>query len=99
MRYVLLTAAFEAAPDQTLNVDPNGITLQDTNGMLYNASWVPRPPEDIVPDLQSQLLAPGDRISGRIGFSVPVGAELAAVQWAPESNRFIPLATLTTTGG
>jgi hypothetical protein len=94
MRYVLLTAAFEAAEDQTLNVDPYGITLQDANGMLYNASWVPRPPEDIVPDLQSQLLAPGDRISGRVGFSVPVGAELVAVQWAPESNRFVPLAML-----
>lgn len=99
MRYVLLTAAFEAAEDQTLNVDPYAVALQDANGMLYNASRVPRPPEDIVPDLQSQLLAPGDRISGRIGFSVPAGAELVAVQWAPESNRFIPLAALATAGG
>lgn len=94
MRYVLLTVAFEAAEDQTLNVDPYGIVLQDANGMLYNTAWVPRPPEDTMPDLQAQLLSPGDRVSGRVGFSVPVGAELVAVQWAPESNRFVPLATM-----
>lgn len=93
-RYVMLSVVFEAAEDQSLWADPNGITLQDANGYLLASAWVPRPAGDVVPDLQSQTLAPGDRISGMVGFQVPVGSTLSAVLWSPESSRFVPLVDL-----
>lgn len=94
MRYVLLSVVFEAADDQSMWADPSGITLQDANGYLISPGWVPRPAGEIVPDLQSQTLAPGDRISGMVGFQVPVSSTLNAVLWSPESSRYVPLVDL-----
>jgi hypothetical protein len=98
-RYVLLSLVFEAAEDQTLWADPAGIALQDTQGFIIGPSGVPRPPEDLVPDLQAQTLAPGDRVSGRVGFIVPAAAEIASVLWAPESSRLVTIAEVGTSAG
>jgi len=90
-RYVLLTVAFEAADEEPFYADPSAVVLQDAAGYLRGPGYVPRAQPVKVPDFQSQTLAPGDRVSGAIGYVVPAGAQLAAVQYVPEYNRFIPL--------
>jgi hypothetical protein len=94
-RYVLLTVVFEAAIDQPYDVQPYQIRLRDTNDSLWGQSWVPRPPDQVViPDFQGQTMAPGNRISGVIGFVVPDGAQVKEVLYQPESGRLITIASL-----
>ncbi len=91
-RYVLATVVFQAAIDQQLGFDPWQIVLQDENGRFIRPSRVPRPAEDIVPDLQAQVLAPDDRSSGYVGYNVPADTRITSVLWAPEAGRFIRIA-------
>lgn len=91
-RYVMLTVAFEAAADQTFEADSYDILLQDTKGFLWGRDSVTRPPETAIPELSSQEMAPGNRISGVIGYVVPADAVIARVLYQPESGRLIALA-------
>lgn len=97
-RYVLATVVFQAAIDQQLAFDPYQIVLQDKNGFLIRPSGVPRPAEDVVPDLQGQTLAPDDRSSGYVGYNVPADTEISAILWSPENGRLVKLADITPGG-
>ena len=90
-RYVLLTVAFEAAEDQTFAADPYDILLQDTDGFLWGRGSVTRPPEAPIPELSSQDLAPGNRISGVIPYVVAADAVIDHILYQPESGRLITL--------
>ena len=91
-RYVMVTVAFEAAADQPFEADSNDILLQDTEGSLWARASVNRPPEATIPELSSQEMAPGNRISGVIGYVVPEDAQLERVLYQPDSGRLITLA-------
>jgi len=91
-RYVLAAVVFQAALDQQLSFDPYQIVLQDENGYLIHPSGVPRPAEDVIPDLQGQTLAPDDRSSGYVGYNVPEDLWITAILWAPENGRLVTLA-------
>ncbi|MBA3416540.1 MAG: DUF4352 domain-containing protein [Chloroflexia bacterium] len=93
-RYVLLTVAFEAAADQPFEADPYDLHFQDTDGYLWSLTSVPRPADVVIPELQSQTMAPGNRVSGVVGFVVPEDAELDQIFYQPESGRLILLADL-----
>jgi hypothetical protein len=95
MRYVLLTMSFDATTDQTFDADPQDVVVRDASGILYYRGSVPRPPEVLVPELQSQSLAPGNRISGVIGYVLPADAAIDDILYQPETYRFVPLADLT----
>jgi hypothetical protein len=90
-RYVLLTTVFEAAEDQALTAEPGGIVLQSSDGFLVGPSRVPRPPDAVIPEIQSQQMAPGDRISGVIGYIVPDTLDVARVVYRADGSRFLPL--------
>src|SRR5262245_8192232 len=98
-KYVLLTVVFEAAADQTFEVQPWQVVTQDTNGFLYAYGFVPRPADAVIPDLQGQTMAPGNRISGVIGYVVPDTAQIDQVYYAPASDRAITLVDLVPGGG
>ena len=70
-RYVRLTVTYEAALDQSLDAQPYQVVLQGADGTIFYPQYVPRPADSKVPDLQSQLMAPDNRLSGFIGFVVP----------------------------
>jgi hypothetical protein len=93
-RYVGLIATFQAALDQTLDAQPNGILLQDTDGNLYSYTYVTRPPDPVMPDLQAQTLAPDNRISGALFYDVPSEATLDRVVYQPSYDRLMELADL-----
>ena len=78
-RYIGLSVAFTAADDQTFNANPSYIILRATDGHLYQPAYVPRLPDDLSPDLQAQTLAPGNRVSGFIGYTVPADAVIDEV--------------------
>jgi hypothetical protein len=99
MRYVSLIATFQAAIDQTFEAQPWQVVLQDTDGVLYGYQHVPRPAEAVMPELQGQTMAPDNRISGQIGYIVPVDVTLDRVIYQPASDRLIELADLAGGGG
>lgn len=93
-KYVGLIAAFTAADDQPMDANPYGVTLLDTTGTLWSPAFVPRPADVKIPDLQSQTMAPGNRISGFIGYLVPADVTIDQVLYQPDYNRAILLADL-----
>jgi len=93
-RYVLLDLAYEAAEDHALGANPGGVGLVDTEGRLYWPTGIRRPEPFLLQQLQATPLSPTDRISGVLGFVLPQAAQVAAVVYAPEANRFMPLADL-----
>jgi hypothetical protein len=97
-RYAVLTVTFEAAEDQAFPTDPYQVQLLDSNGYLHYSSWVPRPAEATVPDLQSQNLAPFDRVSGMIPFVLPADASIARVIYRGDGSRFMTLSDLADAG-
>jgi len=98
-RYVDLTVVYEAADDQTFDAQPYYILLRSTDGHLYQPGYVPRPSDAKIPDLQGQTMAPGNRISGAVGYVLPTGATVADVLFQPSGDRSIVLANLVPTPG
>ena len=97
-RYALLTVTFEAQEDQAFPTDPGQIQLQDSAGYLYRPSGVARPADDVVPDLQSQILAPFDRVSGVVGYVLPADAEIVQIVYRGDGSRLMPIARPGATG-
>lgn len=93
-RYVLLTVSIENSGDGLFAVNPTAFGLRDVQGYLWGTTSVQRGENIVVPDLQFQDLAPGSRISGIVGFELPVGVEIADVLYQPTSDRIIFIATL-----
>jgi len=98
-RYLGLIVVFTAADDQVFDTNPYYVIARDTNGYLYTTSYVPRPADVIVPDLQSQSLAPGNRISGFVGYNLPSDVVLQDVLYLPSSYRAIPLVEVAAAAG
>ena len=97
-RYLVLTMTFEAAEDQSFATDPNQVQLLDAHGYLYWPGWVPRPPDATVPDLQSQNLAPFDRVSGVVPYVLPADASIVRVLYRGDGRRFMTLLDLGDAG-
>lgn len=94
-RYVGLIVTYQAALDQSLDAQPYQIQLQDANGRLYPSTYVARPADVQIPDLQSQMMAPDNRISGFIGFAVPAEATIDRVVLSPAFDRILDIADLS----
>ena len=92
MRYALLTVTFEAAETQAFPTDPNQIQLQDAGGFLYFPAFVPRRADSPLPDLQGQTLAPFDRVSGVIGYNLPLDAEVVRILYRGDGSRLMAIA-------
>lgn len=95
-RYVLLTVAYENVGPGPFETRPDQITVQDTDGFIWSSATVERGDDVTIPPLRSVEMAPGDRVSGVIGFQVPAEAELARVLFQPESSRLLVLADVQT---
>lgn len=93
-RYVALTVAFDADAGARFDIAPWTIVLQDAAGFLWDQSSIVLPDEALVPELSSQTLAPGSRVTGLVGFVLPEGSAPARVYYQPESSRLVPLADL-----
>jgi len=94
-RYVVVMIAFEATGKKPFEADPNKVLVRDANGFLWGAASVPRADNPDIPDAQSQKLAPGDKVSGAIGFIVPDKSPLAEIYFQPENGHLILLVDLT----
>ncbi len=97
-RYAMLTMTFEAAEDQSFPTDPYQVQLLDSNGYLHYPTWVPRPPDATVPDLQSQNLAPFDRVSGVIPYVLPADASIVRIVYRGDGSRLMTLSDLGDAG-
>jgi len=97
-RYAMLTMTFEAAEDQSFPTDPYQVQLLDSNGYLHYMTWVPRPPDATVPDLQSQNLAPFDRVSGVIPYVLPADASIVRIVYRGDGSRLMTLSDLEDAG-
>lgn len=97
-RYAMLTMTFEAAEDQSFATDPYQVQLLDSNGYLHYLTWVPRSPDATVPDLQSQNLAPFDRVSGVIPYVLPADASIVRILYRGDGSRLMTLSDLGDAG-
>ncbi len=96
-RYVVMTVSFESTGGGVLDADPYDLLLRDTDGFLWSFTSVPRE-EGSLPELQSQLMSPGNRISGTVGFQVPEHSELAELYWQPESGHLVRVVAFAANG-
>lgn len=90
-RYVGLIVVFTAADDQSFDTNPYYVLVRDTDGNLYTTQYLPRPADDPIPDLQSQSLAPGNRISGFVGYTLPADAAIDDIVYTTTSYIALPL--------
>lgn len=82
-RYVLLIVRFQAADDKPFNAEASRIVLQDDSGSIWTPTPVNRPVDALPPDLVDQGLAPGDRVSGVIGYVLPKDAVIDEIFYSP----------------
>jgi hypothetical protein len=94
MRDVLLTVTFQAALDQQFDAQPSVVKLQASDGTLYTPVYIPRPADSMIPDLQAQLMAPDNRVSGIIAYTVPKDATIERVVYQPAYDRLLSLLEL-----
>ena len=93
-RYVMLVTTFQAAIDQPFDAQPSQVMLQGTDGSLWTSTYVPRPADSTIPDLQSQQMAPDNRISGVITYSLPEDLVIERVVYQPAYDRLLSLLEL-----
>src|SRR5215211_7949263 len=94
-RYVAVNVAFDADAGNRFDITPYAIVLQDDAGFLWTQASMPLAEDALIPELSSQTLGPGSRVTGVVGFVVPEGRTPARVLYQPESSRIIPLLNLT----
>lgn len=93
-RFVAVNVAFEADAGERFDIAPRAIVMQDDAGFLWNQGSLFLPDDAVIPELSSQELAPGSRVTGIVGFAMPDGREPARVFYQPESSRLVDLAEL-----
>jgi hypothetical protein len=94
-RFVMVTLVYENTSDGRFFIEPYGLLLRDANGNLWSATSVTRLEEsELIPNITSAQLAPGDRLSGAVVFVVPEGTGLAGVYTSPVSGQLLQLADL-----
>src|SRR3989304_6170972 len=93
-RIVMLTVTFQAALDQQFDAQPSQVMLQADDGSLWTSVYVPRPADSTIPDLQGQLMAPDNRVSGVITYAVPEDRTIERVLYQPAYDRLLDLLEL-----
>lgn len=93
-RYVGMTVVFTASDEETFEANASGFVLRDAIGRLSYPAWVPRPADAKIPDAQSQTLAPGNRISGFLGFSIPEDVAVDEILYLPDYEHVLVIADL-----
>jgi hypothetical protein len=94
-RYVAVNVAFDADAGNRFDIAPYAIVLQDDAGFFWNQASMVLAEDALIPELSSQTLAPGSRVTGVVGFVVPEERSPARILYQPESSRVIPLLDLT----
>ena len=87
MRFVGMNVVWENTGALVYDAVPTELYLRTAAGDLFYAAGVYREDVTVLPDLSGQLLAPGDRVSGFVGYQVPADATVAAIDYWPESGR------------
>lgn len=98
-RYVGMIVVFTASDEETFEANASGFVLRDETGRLWYPAWLPRPADAKIPDAQSQTLAPGNRISGFLGFAIPEGVAADEILYLPDYEHVLVIADLLPGGG
>ncbi len=83
-RYVELTVRFEAHSDKPFDAQPSRIVIQDSDGFIWGATDINRPADALPPSVSDQGLAPGDRVTGVIGYALPTDAVIDEILYSPQ---------------
>ncbi len=93
-RFVVAQVVFDADAGQRFDIAPYALLLQDDAGFLWDPTSMILPDDALIPELSSQTLAPGSRITGLVGFALPEDAVPARFYYQPVTSRIVPLADL-----
>jgi hypothetical protein len=91
-KFVIVTVSYEDTGPGPFETRPDQIVVQDADGYIWTSTGIQRPDGFEIPDLQYVQIAPGDRLSGMVGFQVPNDAEIVSVHLRPENSRLLVLA-------
>ena len=69
-RYVAVRVAFDADAGNRFEISPYTIVLQDDAGFIWNQASMPLVDDALIPELSSQTLAPGSRVTGLVGLEL-----------------------------
>ncbi len=94
-RYVALVVAVDADAGERFDIGYGTVVLQDDAGFLWDQVSLNLSDDALIPELSTETLGPGSRVSAIAGFSVPEGLEPARVFYQPESSRIVDLADLS----
>jgi hypothetical protein len=93
-RIVMATVVVDADTGQRFDFVPWNIVLRDDLGFTWDTTSVFLPDDALIPELTSQTLAPGSRVTGLVGFAVPEGNTPTGLYYQPVYNRLVPLVSL-----
>lgn len=96
--YIAIQYTFENVGTKPIKVNPFDIFLLDNNGFVYDNDSVSLTDtaEQQYPELgDNENMAPGNKVSGWLFYTVPDTVQVARVLWQPDSGRLIFLADLT----
>jgi hypothetical protein len=97
-RFALATLVFSDTGGLPFAVDPSTIVVRDSDGYVWYRTDVRRVPGAVIPDLTRVTLAPGDRISGVLGFALPAAAQLVEIDWWLDGGHLVQIADLGSGG-
>lgn len=91
--FVLITVTVDNTGTAPVTVDPFAFDLVDADGFVAHSTGLYRSADATAanPDLQSGDVAPGDSVSGVVGFQVFNGVEIERVVLSPDSSRLVTL--------
>jgi hypothetical protein len=91
-KFVGVTVTFENVSEDPIRPDPASVYLGTSDGIFWaQDTQIDRSDDSLreIPYLVDTPLAPGDSVSGFVGFSVPADLEISYVMYLPDSIRLI----------
>ena len=92
--FALLTVTVANTGTRPLTVDPFAFVVVDSDGYVLRPAYLARPGGVAVPDLVYSDVAPGDAVTGAVGFQVLNGVTIERVLFSPDYSRMVTLVDL-----
>ena len=85
-RFVMVTGAFENTGQVPMRIERNGLLLRDVQGSMWGEASIEPAKKPKVPVLDSVDLAPGNKVTGRLGYLVPEDVALDGVYYQGDGH-------------
>lgn len=93
--FTLITVSISNTGTRPFEVSPSSFVVIDDEGFIASSAFVGRGTDPAIPDLEfMEALAPGDSVTGALGFEIFNESAVGQVIFRPVFDRLIPVADL-----